>query len=75
VTTRARDLGGFVFSPLNQHALQPANHDDRQDNVPVLVGLELAAQAFGRFPDLVGEVVKLGLVEGKGHRSVLLLIS
>jgi len=33
----------------------------------VVVGLELAAQALGRLPDLVGEVVEFGFVEREGH--------
>ena len=56
-------LGRLVLAPLDQHALQAADHDDRQDDVLVLVGLELAAQPLGGLPDLVGEVVELGFVQ------------
>ena len=52
-----------LLAPLDEHALQPADDDDRQDDVLVLVGLELATQALGGLPDLVGEVVELGFVE------------
>ena len=56
-------LGRLVLAPLDQHALQAADDDDRQDDVLVLVGLELAAQPLGGLPDLVGEVVELRLVQ------------
>ena len=59
----------FVLAPVDQHALQPADDDDGQDDALVFVGLELAAQPLGGFPDVAGEVVELGFVEGKRHRS------
>ena len=57
--------------PCQQHAFQPAQHDHRQDNALVLVRLELATQALSRLPDVVGEVVELGLVDHIGHRWLL----
>ena len=57
----------FFLPPVDQHALQPADDDDRQDDVLIFVSLELAAQPLGGFPDLVREVVELGFVEGEGH--------
>ena len=62
-----QDLGRLVLTPLDEHALEAAYHDDGQDDVLVLVGLELAAQPFGRLPDVTGEIVEFGLVQGKGH--------
>ena len=56
-------LGALGLAPGQQHALQPADDDDGQDDALVLVSLELAAQALGRFPDIAGEVVEFGLVE------------
>ena len=53
----------LVLPPLDQHAFQTADDDDRQDDVLILVGLELAAQPLGGLPDLAGEVVELGFVE------------
>jgi len=63
-----KHLGRLVLTPLDQYAFKTADHDDRQDNALVLVGLELAAQPLGGFPDVAGEVVELGLVQGKEHR-------
>ena len=60
-------LGCLVLPPGNQHALQPADDDDRQDDALVLVGLELAAQPLGGLPDVAGEVVELGFVERESH--------
>ena len=42
---------------VDQHAFQSTNHNDRQDHVLIFVCLELAAQPFSGFPDLVSEVV------------------
>jgi len=67
-------LGRLVFAPLDQHALQAADHDDRQDNALVFVGFELAAQPLGRLPDLVGKVVELGLIQSKRHRFALPIV-
>ena len=66
--TLAADLFTHLLAPLDEHTFQPADDDDRQDDVLVLVGLELAAQALGRLPDFVGEVVELGFVEGEQRR-------
>jgi hypothetical protein len=44
----------LILTPFDQYALQAADHDDWQNDVLVLVGFELAAQALGGFPDLVG---------------------
>ena len=57
----------LVLAPVDQHALQAADDDDRQDDVLVFVGLELAAQPLGGFPDVAGEVVELGFVERESH--------
>ena len=65
-TLRA-DLASLILTPLDEDALQAAYHNDGQDDVLVLVGLELAAQPFGRLPDVTGEIVELGFVQGKGH--------
>jgi hypothetical protein len=37
----------------------------------VLVGLELAAQALGRLPDFVGQVVQFRLDEREGHGLIV----
>ena len=66
-----QDLGALGLAPGQQHALQPPDDDDRQDDALVLVGLELAAQPLGGLPDVAGEVVEFGFVEGKGHEEVL----
>ena len=61
-------LGALVLPPGDEHALQPANDDDRQDDPLIFVSLELAAQPLGRFPDVAGKVVELGFVERQCHR-------
>ena len=51
------------LAPWDQHALQPPDDDDGQDNVLVFVRLELSPQTLGGFSNLVGEVVELGFVQ------------
>ena len=60
-------LDGLRCPPVNQNTLQPADDDDGQDDTLILVGLELAAQALGGFPDVGGEIVKFGFVERESH--------
>jgi hypothetical protein len=57
------DLRHLRLAPLDQHALQPPDDDDGQDDVLVFVRLELSPQAFGGFPHLIGEVVELGFIQ------------
>ena len=56
------------FAPGQQHAFEPPDDDDGQDDALVFIRLELATQALGGFPDFVGEVVELGFVEGEQRR-------
>ena len=60
------ELGAFGLAPVQKNTFQPV--DDGKDDALLFVGFEFAAQAFGRFPDLVGEIVEFGFIEGKGHR-------
>jgi hypothetical protein len=62
-------LRSLPLAPVDQHAFQAADDDDRQDHALVFVGLELAPQPLGRFPNIAGQVVQLGFVQGKGHQT------
>ena len=63
-------LGALGLAPGEQHALQPPDDDDGQDDALVFVRLELAAQALGGFPDVAGKVVELGFVERERHGEI-----
>lgn len=67
--------GPLVLTPLDQNALQAADPDDRQDDILILVGPELTAQALGGFPDFVSEVVEFGFVQRKGHLFAIFISS
>ena len=67
-------LGALLLPPVDQHALQPADDDDGQDDVLIFVSLELAAQPLGGFPDVAGEVVEFGFVQGKGHYFLMFVV-
>ncbi|TKS59444.1 MAG: hypothetical protein EWM72_02254 [Nitrospira sp.] len=71
--TFGEHLRALLLPPRDQHALQPADDNDRQDNVLVFVGLELAAQPLGRFPNVASEVIQLGFVERESHLSTILV--
>ena len=60
-------FGTFGIAPGQQHAFEPPDDDDGQDDALVFIRLELATQALGGFPDFVGEVVELGFVERERH--------
>ena len=66
-------MGFFALAPLDQHAFQAPDDDNGQDDRLVFVGFELAAQAFGGFPNFVGEIVEFGLVECGCHKFRSLL--
>jgi len=55
------------LAPLERHAFETADHDDGQDDVLVLVGLELAAQALGGLPDVARQVVELRFIQRERH--------
>ena len=56
-------LRSLFLPPVDQHTLQAANHNDGQDDVLILISFKLATQPFGRFPNLVGEVIELRFVQ------------
>lgn len=62
-------LSAFVLPPLDQHAFQAADDDDRQDDVLVFVRLELATQSLGGLPDIPGEIVEFGFIERERHEK------
>ena len=63
-----RSTAWVRLTPRQEHTLQPSNDDDWQDDALILVGLLLAAQPLGGFPNVTREVVKFRFVEGKRHR-------
>jgi hypothetical protein len=44
---------------IHEDIFKAPDYDDRQNDVPVLVNLELTAQPLRKLPDLAGEVVEL----------------
>ncbi len=71
-TSPINSLRESLCQPL-QHLLrlllQPPDDHDGQDDALVFVSLELAAQPLCGFPDVAGQVIELGFVEGKGHEK------
>jgi hypothetical protein len=60
------DLLGPLLAPLEQHAFQPTDGDDGQDNCLIFVRPEFAAQPLRRFPYFFGKVVEPGFIQVRG---------
>src|SRR3989338_677994 len=57
----------LLFPPVNQNTLKTPDNYNRQDYTLIFICLKLTAQPFGRLPDFICKIVKLGFIYRGSH--------